>query len=143
MNFLTEQDRKQLKAQHKEERDKRICDRIKAILLYDECWTPQQIAKALLISDQAVRNHVDDYKSSCKLKPEGGGSGEKLSEQQSKRLEAHLQERTYLYIKDIIAYVKRAFGIIYTIPGLRNWLHRHGFTYKKPAIVPGKAVVYK
>ena len=35
--------------------------------------------------------------------------------------------------------MKRAFGVIYTVPGLRNWLHRHGFTYKKPAIVPGKA----
>ena len=79
MNFLTEQERKQLKAQHKAERDGRVRDRIKAILLYDEGWTPQQIAKALLISDQAVRNHVDDYQSSCKLKPEGGGSEEKLS----------------------------------------------------------------
>jgi predicted transcriptional regulator len=33
-------------------------------LLYDEGWTPQQIAKVLLISDQAVRNHVEDYKAS-------------------------------------------------------------------------------
>ncbi len=27
----------------------------------------------------------------------------------------------------------------YTVPGMRNWLVRHGFSYKKPAIVPGKA----
>ncbi len=61
MNFLNEQDKIQLKARHKKERDGRIRDRIKAILLYDEGWTPQQIAKALLISDQAVREHVQEY----------------------------------------------------------------------------------
>ena len=106
MNFLTEQERQQLKFQHKRERDKRICDRIKAILLYDEGWTPQQIAKVLLITDQAVRNHIDDYQTSSKLKPESGGSEEKLSKQQSEKLKARLQEHTYLYIKDIIAYVQ-------------------------------------
>ena len=74
MNFLTEQERAQLKLQHKQERDKRVCDRIKAILLYDEGWSPQQIAKILLISDQAVRDQVDEYKASNKLKPENGCS---------------------------------------------------------------------
>jgi predicted transposase YdaD len=54
MHFLTDQEKTQLKVQHKQERDKRICDRIKAILLYDEGWSSQQIAKVLLITDQAV-----------------------------------------------------------------------------------------
>ena len=139
MNFLTEQERVQLKLQHKQERDKRVCDRIKAILLHDDGWSPQQIAKVLLISDQAVRDHVDEYKASHKLKPDNGGSEEKLSKQQSKELEAHLQEHAYLYTKDIIAYAQITFGVTYTVPGLNNWLHRHGFSYKKPAVVPGKA----
>src|SRR5271154_5328301 len=99
MNFLTEREKEQLRLQHKRERDKRICDRIKAILLYDEGWTPQQIAKVLLITDQAVRNHIVDYETAGKLKPEGGGSEEKLSKQQSEKLEAHLREHIYLYIK--------------------------------------------
>jgi transposase len=122
MNFLTEQERAQLKLQHKQERDKRVCDRIKAILLYDDGWSPQQIAKVLLISDQAVRDHVDEYKALHKLKPENGGSEEKLSKQQSKELEAHLQEHTYLYTKDIIAYAQITFGITYTVPGLNKRL---------------------
>ena len=32
-----------------------------------------------------------------------------------------------------------SFGVTYTVPGLRSWLQRHGFSYKKPAVVPGKA----
>ena len=46
---------------------------------------------------------------------------------------------TYLYVKDIVAYVEVTFGVIYTVHGMRNWLQRHRFSYKKPAIVPGKA----
>jgi transposase len=139
MNFLTGQEREQLKLQHRRERDGRIRDRIKAVLLYDEGWTPKDIARVLLISDEAVRNHIDEYKASKKLKPESGGSIEKLTADQSKKLEVHLQTHTYLYVKDIVAYVEVAFGVFYTVNGMRNWLQRHGFSYKKPAVVPGKA----
>lgn len=132
-------ERAQLTLQHKQERDGRIRDRIKAVLLHDKGWSLRQIAEALLISDEAVRNHLQDYDSSRKLCPESGGSKEKLSKAQSERLELHLQEHTYLYVKDIAAYVEAIFGISYTVRGLRDWLQRHGFSYKKPAVVPGKA----
>lgn len=78
MNFLIDEERAQLKIQHKQERDGRVRDRIKAILLHDKGWSPQQIAEALLITDEAVRNHIAEYKSSKKLQPESGGSQEKL-----------------------------------------------------------------
>ena len=96
-------------------------------------------AKVLLISDQAVREHVKDYKSLSKLQPKSGGSLEKLSNKQSKQLEAHLQKHTYLYVKDMMTYIKVEFGVEYTVAGIRNWLERHGFSYKKPSVVPGKA----
>ncbi|CCB89742.1 IS630 family transposase [Simkania negevensis] len=136
---LGDLERAQLTLQHKKERDGRIRDRIKAVLLHDKGWSLRQIAEALLSSDEAVRNHLQDYDSSRKLRPENGGSKEKLSRQQSERLELHLQKHTYLYVKDIIAYVEAVFEISYTVRGLRDWLQRHGFSYKKPAIVPGKA----
>lgn len=139
MIFLTEQQRVQLRDQHKRERDGRVRDRIKAVLLSDEGWTPQQIAKVLLISDQAVREHIQEYKGSEKLKPESGGSQEKLSGEQVKCLVAHLETHTYLYVKDIVAYVEIAFKVTYTVAGMRHWLKRHNFSYKKPAVVPGKA----
>jgi transposase len=139
MNFLTDDERFNLRAQHKKERDKRICDRIKAILLYDKGWTPQQIAEALLITDEAIRNHIEEYKASKKLRPESGGSHEKFTKKQSRQLEIHLQQHTYLYVKDIITYVSIIFKVEYTVHGMRKWLQRHGFCYKKPALVPGKA----
>lgn len=139
MVFLSDEERAQLKAQHKRERDRRICDRIKAVLLCDKGWSIPAIAEALLLSDDAVREHISEYREFKKLKPESGGSIEKLSVKQSVQLEAHLRSVTYLYVKDIIAYVKGTFSVTYSVPGMRNWLQRHGFSYKKPAIVPGKA----
>lgn len=139
MIFLSRDECAQLRAQHKRERDKRICDRIKAVLLHDKGWPIDAIAEALLISDDAVREHIAEYRESKKLKPENGGSVEKFSIEQSEQLGKHLQSYTYLYVKDIIAYVQSTWSVTYSVPGMRNWLQRHGFSYKKPALVPGKA----
>jgi len=139
MIFLSDVERAALRAQHKRERDKRICDRIKAVLLYDKGWSVAAIAEALLLSTDAIREHINEYRESRKLKPENGGSAEKLSIKQSEQLQEHLQRHTYLYVKDIIAYVQSTLSVKYTVPGMRDWLRRHGFSYKKPALVPGKA----
>jgi len=138
-NFLSSNERIALRAQHKKERDKRVCYRINAVLLYDKGWTYMQIAEALLITDNAVRQHIRDYRESRKLKPENGGSVEKLSQAQSEQLENHLLKHTYLCVKDIINYVSSVYDISYTVPGMNFWLKRHGFSYKKPSLVPGKA----
>lgn len=138
-DFLTPEERNKLRVQHKQERDKRICDRIKAVLLADEGWTFQQIAKVLLLSDEAISQQVQDYLASQKLKPENGGSTSKLNAEQTKSLLEHLQNHTYLYAKDIIAYVQATFGIGFTVPGMTSWLKMNDFSYKKPAVVPGKA----
>ena len=139
MTFLSDQERAQLKAQHKHERDGRVRDRIKAVLLCDKGWSIAAVADALLLSDDAIRAHIAEYIESKKLKPENGGSIQKLSIAHSNKLAAHLRTHTYLYVKDIIAYVKSTWSVTYSVPGMRNWLQRSGFSYKKPAFVPGKA----
>jgi len=139
MNILNEHQRSELRARHKLERDRRICDRIKAVLLFDKGWTYEEIAEALLLSEGAVKNHIREFSEENKLEPKGGGSSERLSENQSKMLEQHLQEYTYLYIKDIVAYIFHRWKISYSVSGFRNWLQRHNFSYKKPSITPGKA----
>ena len=139
MIFLSDAERAQLMAQHRRERDKKICDRIKAVLLFDKGWSVAAIAEDLLLSEDAIREHINEYRESKKLKPENGGSTQKLSIEQSNELVAHLRGHTYLYVKDIIAYVQSTWPVTYSVPGMRNWLQRHGFSHKKPALVPGKA----
>ena len=47
MKFLNDQERAELVRLHKKERDRRVCDRIKAVLLYDQGWEINQIAEAV------------------------------------------------------------------------------------------------
>ena len=77
--FLTNEEIVSLQNQHKKERDKRICDRIKAVLLRNKGWTWMRISEALLLSEEALRLHLKEYQFSRKLKTENGGSKEKLS----------------------------------------------------------------
>jgi transposase len=137
--FLTPQERDGLKSQHRRERDKRICDRIKAVLLSDDSWSYDEIAHVLLLSEDAVKQHIQEYQLSQKLKPENGGSCSKLNAEQASLLIQHLQHHTYLHVKDIVAYVMTTFGISYTVQGMTDWLHAHEFSYKKPSVIPGKA----
>lgn len=137
--FLTNEEIVSLQNQHKKERDKRVCDRIKAVLLRNKGWTWMRISEALLLSEEALRLHLNEYQISRKLKTENGGSKEKLSFEQSQALKEHLENHTYLYTKDIVAYVKSTFRVIYSISGMCYWLKRNLFSYKKPSLVPGKA----
>ena len=136
---LKAQERKRLLKSHRKERDGKVRDRIKAVLAYDDGYSYSEIARILLLDDETVRRHIKDYFSKNKLAPENGGSKSHLNKAQTVKLKAHLQEHTYLYVKDICTYVRKAFKISYTISGMAKWLHANGFRYKKPHAVPAKA----
>jgi transposase len=128
-----------LRERHRKERDGRVKDRIKAVLLRDKGYSYEEIAEVLFLSDEAVRQHVADYLHEQKLAPENGGSEPNLNADQTAKLLSHLQEHTYLYVREIVAYVATTFAITYTVSGLTSWLHRNGFSYHCPAVVPAKA----
>jgi transposase len=136
---LTTHERADLQIRHKKERDKRVCDRIKAVLAYDDGYSYSEIARILLLDDETIRRHIDDYFSKRKLNPENAGSKSHLNEFESTLLQKHLEENTYLYVKEISAYVNTQFNKIYSISGMTKWLHINKFCYKKPHGVPAKA----
>jgi len=136
---LTAQERADLQKHHKRERDKRICDRIKAVLLYDDGYSYSEIARILLLDDETIRRHLKAYFSKHKLKPENGGSQSHLTTHESEALKTHLREVTFLYVKDICAYVNKRFNKVYSVSGMTKWLKSNNFRYKKPHGVPAKA----
>lgn len=127
-----------LEACHKAERDGRIRDRIKAVLLNDKGWSYEQIAEALLIHETTVWSYLSDYSRHEKLKPLSGGSESKLDEQQTEELIAHLEAHTYPSTKEIIAHVYLRYGVHYTQQGMYDWLIHHRFSHKKPKGTPAK-----
>lgn len=135
---LSKEQKEKLEEQHKTERDSRICDRIKAVLLANEGWTQKQIAQALRIHETTVWGHVKDYVLQEKLKPISGGSSSKLNEQQTTEIIAHLEKNTYPSTKEIIQHIQATYGVNYTQQGMHDWLIKHKFSYKKPKGVPAK-----
>lgn len=135
---LSQEEKKELEARHRVERDRRIADRMKAALLSSEGWSLELIAKALRIHQETVRQHLQDYVAG-KIKPENGGSQSKLSREQTKELMEHLEEKTYTKVQEICDYVEQHFGVSYSVAGMNDWLHMHGFVYKQPKGMPAKA----
>lgn len=142
-NYLTELERETLKSQHRRERDRRVGDRIKAILLSDRGWSYRRIAEVLLLDEQTVSRHVEEYRDRKKLIIESGGSESRLNEIQTLLLTAHLERVTYLNVSEICTYVRIAYRVSYTSKGMTSWMHNHGFSYKKPKGTPAKANLAK
>lgn len=135
---LTQEDRTDLRLQHKKERNGRVRDRIKAVLAYDDGYSYSEIGRLLLLDDETIRRHINDYFTKHKLTPENGGSQGHLNQAQTEAIKRHVDEKVYRYVKDIRAYVKKTHGISYTTSGMTKWLHKNNFRYKKPQPVPAK-----
>ena len=136
---LSKEHKAELEKRHRVERDGRIRDRIKAILLSAEGWTGEEIAQALRIHQETVYEHLKDYRTQEKLAPGNGGSQSSLTPTQSEELISHLEANLYATVQDICGYVQETYFVTYSVPGMTKWLHRHEFSYKKPHPVPSKA----
>ena len=135
---LSNQKKKQLERMHDSSRDRRVCDRIKAVLLASEGWSVSMISQALRIHQTTVIRHINDYLQSEKLKPENGGSQSKLNAAETMALIEHLTDNTYFHTYQIVDYVQNQFQVTYTVAGMNKWLHHNGFSYKQPKGVPHK-----
>jgi transposase len=112
------------------------------VLLLDDGWSAEQVAKALFIDAETVREHRRLYQASGvagleRLNYEGAASD--LNEEQLAALEAELDARLYMTAKAVCAFVRRSFGVDYTPHAMAKLLKRRGFVYKLPKKVPSKA----
>jgi predicted ArsR family transcriptional regulator len=58
---LTDEQKAQLEKRHKVERDKQVCDRIKAVLLRSEKWSYDTIGQVLRLDNTTVKRYLKDY----------------------------------------------------------------------------------
>lgn len=134
--ILTNEERSKLLVQHKTERDKRIADRIKVVLLSDDNWSAEAIARALFIDDATVHRHLNSYKEEQRLKLNYKGSEPLLTKSESELLSVHLEEECYVKAKDIQAYISKVYNKSLSVPTVRLWLKNNNFKYKKPKLTP-------
>ena len=128
--------------EHRHTSDKRYADRVKTVYLLGKGWPVTRIAEALLIDQETGRHHFKRYRKgglSALQQHDVGGSDALLSEEQQQALDQHLRTQLYLTAKEIAHYVEHTWQVTYSESGMTQLLHRLGYVYKKPKLIPGKA----
>ncbi len=141
-HFLSQAERDSFKALHRKERDKKICDRIKAILLLDNGWSYDKVATALLLDSDTIRRYYELYLEGGKtalIQLNYSGKPCELNQEQLDLVKAYVKEHSPTSAVEVVDFIKDNFDQIYTVSGVVSLLHRLGFVYKKPTLIPGKA----
>jgi transposase len=138
--WLTNEELKELRIAHRAERNRNAAYKINAVILLGTGWKLKQVKDALLMDDETLRSYVEKYRTGgIKKLIETNYQGRNchLNEQQIEQLISELESKIYLTTNAIIEFVRAAFKIEYTPSGMRDLLHRLGYEFKKPKLVPG------
>ncbi len=119
-----------------------MADRIKAVFSLNSGHEYSQVAAILLLDEVTLRRYVEKLQEKgidglLEYRYTGGKS--QLTTLQIQELKVFLVENTQTKAKDIVSHIKKQYGISYSVIGVTKFLHRLGFSYKKPKIIPGKA----
>lgn len=140
-NFvLTKEQVKELRAAHHAERNRNAAYKINAVILLGTGWKLKEVKEALLLDDETLRSYVKRYQAGgvvALLETHHLGRVSSLDEEQLKKLRNELDTNIYLTTRAIIQFVHQEFKIQYTPSGMRDLLHREGYVFKKPKLVPG------
>ena len=141
-SFLTKKQKEELLNELHLEKNNKCSNRIRVILLSDEGEPVSRIAKYFFLDEGTVRNYQNRYKKrglEGLIIDDHSGRSSYLSTEQKKELILELDSKIYPSAKKVIEYVKKRFGVSYTVNGMSSLLRSLGFSYKKPKGVPGKA----
>lgn len=144
--MLTDQQVIELKLAHKQTREKRLADRIKAILYVHFGLSYTEIAKLLLFDEVTVRRYYKMFEEKgvnglLEYRYRGGQS--RLTLVQETEIKIYFKNHTPRTGKEVVDHIHKTYGVIYSVIGVTKLLHRLGFTYKKPKIIPGKVNLLK
>ncbi len=145
-DFLLPKEVDVLEEAHRAAQQKQGADRIKTILLLNEGYSYKTIAHILRLDATTVRRYFKEYKEQGKdglLENHYHGSSGNLTTEQEEELDTRLKEHIYQTVKSVVAYVKKTYGMTYSIEGMTHLLHRLNFVYKKTKVIPGKVDLEK
>ncbi len=140
---LSLENQKALHHLHRNTRDKKIADRIKAIILLNKGYTQKEIASILMLDEDTISSWIKKFKSSTNIKIWLDNNyiayKGKLTPDQLSQLKVYLTTNIILTAKQVISYVKEHFGESYSLSGMKDLLHSLGFSYKQLTLFPSKA----
>ena len=139
--LLTDEQVSVLRQAHRTIKDKKLADRIKAVLSLNAGFSFQQVSIILLLDEVTLRRYVQKFQKEgidglLESHYTGGTSRLTLSDQQ--KLKVYLRENTLLTAVAVVDHIKKTYEVGYSTIGVTKLMHRLGFVYKKPKIIPGK-----
>jgi len=132
---------KELQTQYKQERDRRIAERILCVILYAQGYDLKEIERILLVGIRTLKKWIRTFIAhGLDGLRQWGYEGQdcRLSDKQWAEVEEELAHKPYRRARDVAAFVKKRFGIEYTERGMQDLLRRKGYRYIKTRLVPGK-----
>lgn len=133
---------KELQAQYKQTRDRRIAERLLCVILYAQGYDLKEIKRILLVGIRTLKQWLQTFMAHgveglCQWCYEGQDC--QLSDAQWLEVEEELARKPYHRAREVAKYVKGRFGIVYSERGMQALLRRKGYRHIKARLVPGKA----
>jgi transposase len=138
---LTRSQREDLWRRYKQTEDRRVAERLHAILLLDEGRSATDVSAILHLHPKTLKRWIHTFATSgvdalCTFHYVGNTTS--LDAAQLQQFTAWLDQHIRS-TKEAIAWVEAQFGFDYTESGMLKLLKRLGYRYKKPVQVPSKA----
>src|SRR3990167_2747678 len=114
---LSQEQINELRRAHRQAKNKRDADRIKAIYSLAVGHSIAEVASILMIDEETLRNYQNHYEEGGVkglLKSNHKGSMCKLSDTEIKDLKLELQATIHLTTQSVIHFVEKQFGMSYT-----------------------------
>lgn len=138
--YLKPEELEALRCALRQERSKRYAYRIHAVILLGTGSTLRKVREVLFLDEETLRRYVENYRIDGipgLLSDNRGGRACSLTDSQIKSLCHELDNTIHLDTNSVIKFAKEEFDIRYSNTGMRDLLHRLGYVYKKPKLVPG------
>lgn len=135
-------ERKELLELEKQITDKKAAIRVRVLLALDSGYTIREVSDILLLDEDTVSKWKQKYDKrqffSDWLGEAYKGYNGKLNKEQEAETDKFVEKETVTDCKQIVDFIAKQYGIIYTVAGITKLLHRLGFVYKLVVLIPGK-----
>jgi transposase len=126
--------RQEIERRRRQTHDKRIAQRLSAVLWVDQGKSQRTVAELLGVTERQVRKWLRTHQTQglealCTLHHHGDPG--KLRPAQIEQLKAEVATGRFLSAQQICDWIDEAFHVSYTPRGMRDLLHRIGVSYHK------------
>src|SRR5512147_74389 len=131
---LSAKQRQEIEQRRRQASDRRIFQRLSALLWIDEGRTRQEVAELLGISGRQVGDWLRIFRNKgldelCTLHYRGDPG--RLRPAQVQQLKQAIAQGIFHNAEQVRAWIEEHFGIVYTSSGVKDLLHRIGASYHK------------